>query len=57
MPRRFSNVPEHLREPDRIGWSDLPGLYWKAIGVTVLLGILTGLVWIGWRIVEIHVLK
>ncbi|MEP0848650.1 MAG: hypothetical protein HRF50_17730 [Phycisphaerae bacterium] len=57
MPRRFSNVAEHLREPDRVGWSDLPGLYWKAIGITVLLGILTGLVWIGWRIVEIHVLE
>jgi hypothetical protein len=55
MGRRFSK-PEHLREPDRVGWSDLPAAYWKAVGITVLLGIVSGLIWIGWRLVEIHIL-
>ena len=57
MGRRFSKVPEHLREQDQVGWSDLPAVYWKAIGITVLLGILTGLVWIGWSLVRIHILN
>ncbi len=55
MPKRFSNL-ERLREPDHIAWSDLPPLYWKALGITVLLGVVTGLVWIAWKLFDLHVL-
>lgn len=57
MPKRFSNVPEHLREPHQVSWSDLPPIYWKAFGVALLLGLITGLLWIGWRLFELHVLR
>ena len=57
MPKRFSNVPEHLREPHDVAWSDLPGVFWKAIGITVLLGFITGLIWIAWRLFDLHVLR
>ncbi len=57
MPKRFSNVPEHLREPHQVSWSDLPPIYWKAFGIALLLGLVTGLLWIGWRLFELHVLR
>jgi hypothetical protein len=57
MPKRFSNLPDHLREPHQVAWSDLPPLYWKALGITLLLGLVTGLLWIGWRLFEVHVLR
>ena len=57
MAKRFSNVPEHRREPHQVAWSDLPPFYWKALGVTVLLGLVTGLLWIGWRLIDLHVLR
>jgi hypothetical protein len=57
MPKRFSNIPDHLREPHDVGWSDLPSVFWKAMGITVLLGLITGLIWIGWRLFELHVLN
>jgi hypothetical protein len=57
MPKRFSNVPEHLREPHHVSWSDLPPIYWKALGITFLIGLVTGLLWIGWRLFELHVLR
>jgi len=57
MPKRFSNVPERLREPHDVAWSDLPALFWKAMGITVLLGLITGLIWIGWRLFDLHVLR
>jgi hypothetical protein len=40
-----------------VGWSDLPTVFWKAMGITVLLGLITGLIWIGWRLFELHVLN
>jgi len=57
MTKRFSNVPEHLREPHQVSWSDLPSFYWKAIGITLLVGLVTGLLWIGWRLIDLHVLN
>jgi hypothetical protein len=57
MPKRFSNMPDHLREPHDVAWSDLPPIYWKALGITVLLGLISGLLWIGWKLVDIHVLN
>ena len=43
MPRRFSDVPDHLREPHE---SESPGfwnVYVVAIGVVILLGLVSGL--------------
>lgn len=57
MPKRFSNVPEHLRERHTVVWEDLPPIYWKALGITVLLGFITGLIWIAWRLLHLHVLN
>jgi hypothetical protein len=57
MPKRFSNVPEHLRERHTVVWEDLPPIYWKALGITVLLGFVTGLIWIAWRLLDLHVLN
>ena len=57
MPKRFSNVPEHLREPHHVAWSDFPPIYWKAIGMTIALGFVTGLIWIAWRLFDLHVLN
>ena len=34
--------PEHLREPHEVAWTDLPPIYWKAFGIALLLGMLTG---------------
>ena len=50
MPRRFKNVPDHLREPHEI---EVPGLwnaYVLAIGIVILLGLVSGAVWIAWRL-------
>ena len=57
MTKRFSNIPGHLREPQQVAWSDLPPIYWKALGIVVLLGFITGLMWIGWRLFDLHVLN
>lgn len=57
MPRRFSKLPEHDREPREMGWSDLPALYWKAVLVAIVLGVVGGLLWMAWRLFEIRVLR
>jgi hypothetical protein len=31
-------------------------IYVKAVGITILLGLVTGLLWIGWRLLDLHVL-
>ena len=56
MPKRFSNVPDHLREPHEVALTDLPPLYWKALGITLLLGVVTGVAWISWYLFDLHVL-
>jgi hypothetical protein len=53
MPKRFTNA----REPDQVAWSDLPPLYWKAMAIAIILGLVGGLGWIAWRLIELHVLK
>jgi hypothetical protein len=51
VSRRFSN-PEHQREPDHVVWSELPPFYWKAFGIALLLGMVTGVIWIAWKLFE-----
>jgi hypothetical protein len=57
MPKRFSDTPEHLREPHEVAWSDLPPIYWKAFGIALLLGMVTGIGWIAWKLFATQVLK
>jgi hypothetical protein len=40
-----------------VAWGDLPAVFWKGMAITVLLGLITGLIWIGWRLIELHVLN
>jgi hypothetical protein len=44
-------------EPDQVVWSELPPVYWKAFGIALLLGFMTGLGWIGWKVFEAYVAK
>jgi len=57
MSRRFSHHQHDQREPDQVVWSDLPPVYWKAFGIALLLGFVTGVGWIAWKLFEIHVLR
>jgi len=57
MSRRFSHYQDHQREPDHVVWSDLPPGYWKMFGIALLLGFLTGVGWIAWKLFEVHVLR
>ena len=57
MPKRFTKIPDRFREPQDMAWSDLPVLFWKGMAITIVLGVITGLIWIGWRLIELHVLN
>ena len=47
----------HQREPDQVVWSELPPLYWKAFGIALLLGFITGVGWIAWKLFQSYFLK
>lgn len=46
MPSRFTDVPDHLREPHEVEIQGLWNVYVLAIGIVILLGLLSGSVWI-----------
>lgn len=52
MPRRFLR---YMGQPDTVRWSDYPGIA-IAFGVALLLGMVSGTIWIGWSLFKIHVL-
>ena len=52
MPRRFTNVPDHLREPHEVEIQGFWNVYVLAIGIVILLGLLSGSVWIVWRLLS-----
>jgi len=54
MPRITPHLPDDLREPHDIEWPGFSRFYLKAIGVTILIGLVTGLVWIAWNLFRIH---
>lgn len=54
MPRRFEHLPDHLREPHQIESPGFWGFYFKAIGIVILLGLLTGAGWMIWRFLGAH---
>lgn len=59
MPRRFSRPPNHddLHFEDRqVYTSSTARVLAIAFGVALLLGLSTGLVWIAWNLLRLHVL-
>jgi hypothetical protein len=52
MPRRFSDVPDHLRESHEVEIKGFWNVYVLAIGIVILLGLLSGSVWIAWRLLS-----
>ena len=42
MPRRFSNVPDHLREPHEVEIQGFWNIYFVAIGIVILFGLVSG---------------
>lgn len=57
MPRHFPSAPDDLREPHEVEWgSGFLRIYLMAIGITILLGLVTGSIWIGWNLFRLHVL-
>jgi hypothetical protein len=52
MPRRFSDVPDHLRESHEVEIQGFWNVYVLAIGIVILLGLLSGSVWIAWRLLS-----
>ena len=55
MPRRFTDIPDHLREPHEIEVHGFWNVYFVAIGVVILLGLLSGCLWIAWRLLSARV--
>lgn len=56
MAHHPPHLPDDLREPHDVEWPGFSRFYLKAIGITMLLGLVSGLVWIGWNIFRLHVL-
>jgi len=53
MSRR---LPDRYREPELVRWSDLSGI-WVVFGVALLLGLVSGIAYIAWRLFDLHVLR
>ena len=57
MAHKTPHLPDELREPHTVEWPGLSRFYVKALGLTILLGLVTGLLWIGWNLLRLHVLQ
>src|SRR3954453_20019306 len=49
-------LPERYREPELMRWTDVPGLAF-AFGIALLIGLVSGVIWIAWKLFEVHVLR
>jgi len=54
MPRRFSNVPDHLREPHEVEVQGFWNIYFVAIGIVILIGLVTGTLYIACRLLSVR---
>ena len=52
MPRRFSNVPDHLREPHEVAIHGFWNVYFVAIGIVILIGLVSGTLYIAWQLLS-----
>jgi hypothetical protein len=50
MPPRFSNLPNQRRAPHEIEIRGLWNIYVVAIGIVILLGLVSSTLWIAWRL-------
>ena len=57
MSRHFPSTPNELREPHEVEVPGLMRFYLIAIGVTILIGLITGSIWIAWNLIRLHVLR
>ncbi len=56
MARHSPHLPDDLREPLDIEWPGFGSFYLKAIGITILLGFISGALWVAWNLLKLHVL-
>jgi hypothetical protein len=56
MTHRTPQLPDELREPHTIEAPGVWRLYFIAIGIAILLGLVSGAIWIAWRLLKLHVL-
>ena len=56
MAHKIPHLPDELREPHTVEWPGLSRFYLKAIGITILIGLVSGVLWIAWNLIRIHVL-
>ena len=54
MPRRFGNDPRFDEDVSSPGFTRL---LFVAFGVALLVGLVSGVVWIVWKLFEVHVLR
>jgi hypothetical protein len=54
MPRRFSNDP---RFDEDVASPGLTRLLFVAFGIALLVGLVSGVLWIVWKLFEVHVLR
>jgi hypothetical protein len=54
MPRRFGNDPRFDEDVSSPGFTRL---LFVAFGVALLVGLVSGVLWIVWKLVEVHVLR
>lgn len=57
MRKRFSRLSDRDREPHELAWSDLPSVYWKALLIAVAIGLMSGVGWMLWRLIEVRFLR
>jgi hypothetical protein len=52
MPRRFGNIPRHRRAPHEVEIQGFWNIYVVAIGIVILFGLVSGTLWIAWRLLS-----
>jgi TM2 domain-containing membrane protein YozV len=57
MARQSPHLPDDLREPLDLEWPGFARFYLKAIGIAILVGLISGALWIAWNLVKLHVLQ
>jgi len=53
MPRRFNDEKRRVQD----GSPEFTRLLFVAFGIVLLLGLVTGSIWIGWNLFRLHVLR
>jgi hypothetical protein len=54
MPRAFTNNPKRQQQ---VASTEFTRLLFVAFGIAILLGLVTGSIWIAWNLIRLHVLR